>query len=57
MRILLSFRSKVNFKVGKVRTLYGFKKAIFNLVPAKLQFEIEAIRGAQAFLDAKLAAK
>ena len=53
----LKTRSKVNFKVGKVRKVFGVKNAIFNLVPAKLQFEIDAIRGAQAFLDAKLAAK
>ena len=51
------FRNKVNFKVQKIRTIYGIKNAIIDFIPAKLQLEIDAIRGVQGLLNAKAAAK
>merc|ERR1719471_1143578 len=48
---------RVNFKVQKIRTIYGIKNAIIDFIPAKLQLEIDAIRGVQGLLNAKAAAK
>ena len=51
------FNAIVGFKTNKINKIIGLKNSIKNLKNNKLQFEIEAIRSAQQFLDAKLQAK
>ena len=50
-------RTILDFKGNKIRKIFDVKRTIKNFIPAKLQFEIDAIRGIQSALDAKLAVK
>merc|ERR1712117_532833 len=45
------------FKANKIRKVFDVKNAVAELVPAKLQLEIDTIRGVQSALSAKLAVK
>ena len=51
------FNAIVGFKTNKINKVLGFKNAVKSFIPVKLQFEIDAIRSAQAVLEAKLQAK
>ena len=51
------FRTILDIKGKKIRKIFDVKRTIKNFIPAKLQFEIDAIRGIQGALDAKLALK
>ena len=51
------FNAIIGFKTNKINKVLGFKNAVKSFIPVKLQFEIDAIRSAQAVLEAKLQAK